>query len=101
MTFKAISGIASVRGGRGLHKILRFLIGIKCNKICSSPNLESIYKCAYNSILVYVWGEGAYGIDSSCTDKITFSVLYHKRETKARLVHAFYLSSSEQIGSYN
>jgi len=36
---------------------------------------------------------GPYGIGGSCMDKITFSVLWHDRETKARFVHALYRSS--------
>jgi len=34
-----------------------------------------------------------YGISGSHTDGITFSILWHDCETKARLVHAFYHSS--------
>jgi len=34
-----------------------------------------------------------YGIGGSCMDKITFSVFWHDRETKAQLVHAYYRSS--------
>jgi len=42
---------------------------------------------------------GPYGIGGSCMDEITFSVLWHHRETKAQLVHALLLV--EQSGSYN
>jgi len=42
-----------------------------------------------------------YVIGGSCTDEITFSDLWHDRETKARLVHAFYRSSRVDLITKN
>jgi len=51
------------------------------------------YKFAYLDLATFLVVLGPYGISGSCMDEITFSVLWHDREPKARLMHAFYRSS--------